>query len=211
MKKVLIITIILWTVWILYSAINVSMVNANEVEISDISIENDLTSVNSDQNIEATTLTNVMVEVEPAVAYTYWTKDLWNGKIEVIWEYVYPWAVVISDDYKSYIKIKTKKENVLKTWDKIKMIIEWTLKSFRIKSLEVNWVDLYKQNIVEKVKIPEYWVFNISWKFDWSYIYSKYGKIRLKLSQVLVDKYKDKEIEITVKWTIKSFKVLSVK
>ena len=166
---------------------------SNEIKIDNINNKNNITKLEKIDN-------------------NYWVKELWKWKLEIIWEYKKPWIVFISDMYDKYIKIKTINENKMNEWDKIKLIVSWTLKSFKIDNIYINDKLINNKIIKEQnIKTPWYWIFELSWLYDWSNIYTKYGKIKLSLSDKNKSLYNNKNISINVKWSINSFKVLDIK
>lgn len=162
----------------------------------------------STPEVTTTMLVDDMVTQEAPVPTLYTEEKVTNVNSNILsWKYLGNGIVLV---WKTKVKITSKHLKHLVKDDSVELNITWNIKSFTINSITKNWVILEDEKVITKTvsKTLE------GTTFEWVYL----GKNIIEINWIKVKVISKKlstitegtKVKLTIDWTIKSFKLVSL-
>jgi len=162
----------------------------------------------STPEVTTTMLVDDMVTQEAPVPTLYTEEKVTNVNSNILsWKYLGNGIILV---WKTKVKITSKHLKHLVKDDSVELNITWNIKSFTINSITKNWVILEDEKVITKTvsKTLE------GTTFEWVYL----GKNIIEINWIKVKVISKKlstitegtKVKLTIDWTIKSFKLVSL-
>jgi len=162
----------------------------------------------STPEVTTTMLVDDMVTQEAPVPTLYTEEKVTNVNSNILsWKYLGNGIILV---WKTKVKITSKHLKHLVKDDSVELNITWSIKSFTINSITKNWVILEDEKVITKTvsKTLE------GTTFEWVYL----GKNIIEINWIKVKVISKKlstitegtKVKLTIDWTIKSFKLVSL-